>query len=52
MVTEYNDKNFIPTMNFFKNTKNWRNIFHRAATIVANEARDNAKRLAPRKTGD
>ena len=45
MVTEYNEKNFVPIMNFFKKKNNWRNIFERAAEAVAPGARDEAEKI-------
>ena len=45
MVTEYNERNFVPTMNFFKKKNNWRNIFVRAAEAVAPGVRDEAEKI-------
>ncbi len=45
MVFEYNDKTFVPLMNFFKNKRNWHRIFERAAESVAPEVRDDAEKI-------
>jgi ribosomal protein L20A (L18A) len=45
MVTEYNERGFVPIMNFYKKRNNWRNIFERAAEAVAPGARDEAENI-------
>ena len=45
MVFEYNDKTFVPIMNFYKDKKNWHRIFNRAAKSIAPEVRDDAEKI-------
>ena len=46
MAFEWSDKNWAPTINFFKKRSNWKTIFERAARTVLPEAVRDAKNLA------
>ena len=42
----YSEKNWAPTINFFKKKSNWKQIYKQAARAVLPDAIDEAKRLA------
>jgi hypothetical protein len=46
MAFEWSDRNWAPTINFFKKRSNWKTIFERAAHAVLPEAVTDAKNLA------